>query len=96
MPGYATVELKRETWSVRELEHALNNQLVGKYLQHDNCRAGCLLIFPANAKRWRHPDTNAWKSLADVVEYLEMMERGVMAARPELHFAVKGIDYYRA
>lgn len=93
MPGYATVELKRETWSVRELEHALSDQLVGQYLQHDNCRAGCLLICQAKAKRWRHPDTNAWMSLEDVVEHLQTMARQVMAARPELHVAVKGIDY---
>jgi len=93
MPGYATVELKRETWSVRELEHALCDQLVGQYLQHDNCRAGCLLICQAKAKRWRHPDTNAWMTLTDVVDHLETTAKEVMAARPELHIAVKGIDY---
>lgn len=93
MPGYATVELKRETWSVRELEHALRDQLVGQYLQHDNCRAGCLLICQANAKRWRHPDTNAWMSLVDVVDHLETIAKEVMAERPELNVAVKGIDY---
>lgn len=93
MTGYATVELKRETWSVLELERALRDQLVGQYLQHDNCRAGCLLICQAKPKRWRHPATNAWMSLKDVVEHLEKMARQVMAASPELHVAVKGIDY---
>ncbi len=93
MAGYATVELKRETWSVRELEHALSVQLVGQYLQHENCRAGCLLICQAQAKRWRHPDTNAWMSLAEVVDHLEAIAKQVMASRPELHIAVKGIDY---
>lgn len=93
MPGYATVELKRETWSVRELEHALSVQLVGQYLQHDNCRAGCLLICQAQAKRWRHPDTNAWMSLTEVVEHLDTIAKEIMAERPELHIGVKGIDY---
>jgi predicted transcriptional regulator len=93
MPGYATVELKRETWSVRELEAALSDQLVGQYLQHENCRAGCLLICQAKAKKWRHPDTNAWMSLAEVVDHLEAIAKQVMASRPELHVAVKGIDY---
>jgi hypothetical protein len=93
MAGYSTVELKRETWSVRDLEHALSVQLVGQYLQHENCRAGCLLICQAQAKRWRHPDTNAWMSLAEVVDHLEAIAKQVMASRPELHIAVKGIDY---
>jgi hypothetical protein len=93
MPGYATVELKRETWSVRELEHALSVQLVGQYLQHDNCRAGCLLICQAQAKRWRHPDTNAWMSLQEVVSHLNAIAKDIMAERPELHIGVKGIDY---
>lgn len=93
MQGYATVELKRETWSVRELERALTDQLVGQYLQHNNCRVGCLLICQAQAKRWQHPDTSAWMSLKEVVEHLNAIAREAMAARPELHIAVKGIDY---
>ncbi|WP_282181770.1 hypothetical protein [Aliiroseovarius marinus] len=93
MQGYATVELKRQTWSVRELERALTDQLVGQYLQHDNCRVGCLLICQARVKRWRHPDTNAGMSLKDVVDHLNAVAREIMAARPELHIAVKGIDY---
>ncbi|WP_371224394.1 hypothetical protein [Roseovarius sp. 2305UL8-3] len=93
MQGYATVELKRETWSVRQLEEALVNQLVGQYLQHEMCRTGCLLICQANGKRWRHPDTNAWMSLPEVVSHLNSIARQIMTARPELHLAVKGVDY---
>ena len=93
MLGYATVELKRETWSVRKLECALTEQLIGQYLQHVNCRAGCLLICQAKPKRWRHPDTKTSMSLEDVVDYLDTIAREAMAARPELHVAVKGIDY---
>ena len=58
MPGvYATVELKRQTWSVPQLEHALSNQLVRQYLQHDRCRVGCLLICMSKKKKWHHPHT---------------------------------------
>src|SRR5258706_11818692 len=39
----ASVEVKiADSWSVRELETALRNQLVGQYLRHEKGRAGCL------------------------------------------------------
>ena len=93
MQGYATIELKRETWSVRELEHALESQLVGLYLQHDMCRVGCLLICQAESKYWLHPVTNVRMTLQEVVVHLNCIARDVMATRSELHIAVKGIDY---
>ena len=93
MQGYATVELKRETWSVRELEHALKSQLVGQYLRHDMCRVGCLLICKAVRKYWLHPDTNARMTLQEVVCHLNCIAREIMATRAELQIAVKGFDY---
>lgn len=93
MQGYATVELKRETWSVRELETALSKQFVGQYLQHENCRAGCLLICMAKRKSWKHPGTGAMMSLREVIDHLGIIARKIMEERPELHIAVKGIDY---
>ena len=93
MQGYATVELKREAWSVRDLEQALTEQLVGQYLQHERCRTGCLLICQAKTKYWQHPNTKAQMSLQEVVSHLKVIAKEIMAARPELHIAVKGIDY---
>jgi len=93
MQGYATVELKRETWSIRDFEQALTEQLVGQYLQHERCRTGCLLICQAKKKYWQHPDTKVQMSLHEVVSYLKVIAKEIMAARPELHIAVKGIDY---
>lgn len=93
MQGYATVELKRETWTVRELEKALREQLVGQYLQHERCRTGCLLICKSNKKQWLHPDTSSKMSLQEVVVHLNLLAKEIMTARPELHIIVKGIDY---
>ena len=93
MTAYGTVELKRETWSVREFEKTLKTQLLGQYLQHERCRVGCLLICMAKKKRWRHPDTNEWMTLQEVVRHLDILAREITATRPDLHISVKGIDY---
>src|SRR4051794_10062305 len=38
------VKIADRRWSLSELEDALRVQLVGQYLRHDSCRAGCLLV----------------------------------------------------
>lgn len=44
----ATIEIKiaDKGWSVKDLERALREQLVGQYLCHDSCKAGCLPADP--------------------------------------------------
>lgn len=50
-PDRAVVEIKiGEKWTVRDLENALKKQLVGKYLRHASCTAGCLLVTIASGK----------------------------------------------
>ncbi|NJS14374.1 MAG: hypothetical protein HC788_06800 [Sphingopyxis sp.] len=93
MDAYGTVELKLQTWSVRDLEDALQKQLVGQYLRHVRCRAGILLICQAEPKKWRLPSTNALVGLKDVVSHLSEMAKSMMTRRPELQIAVIGIDY---
>lgn len=93
MHGYATVELKRETWSGHEMEVALREQLVGRYLRHENCRVGCLLICMRERKNWRHPQTNELMSLPQLVSWLLGIAEEIMRDRPELNLTVKGIDY---
>lgn len=95
MDAYGTVELKRETWTVRQLEDALRTQLVGQYLRHNRCRTGILLICQAAQKRWQHPSTRRQMNLIDVVEHLSSIALSIMAESPELNIAIKGIDYSR-
>ena len=41
----AVVEVKiADNWTLTDLERALRKQLVGQYLRHASCRAGCLLL----------------------------------------------------
>ena len=93
MQGYATVELKRETWSISQLESALHEQLVGKYLQHERCRVGCLLICQGARKRWVNPNGGKMWGLQEVVVHLQLQANDLTSQNPYLHLSVKGIDY---
>lgn len=93
MEAYGTVELKRETWTIREFEKALVTQLVGQYLRSERCRVGCLLICMAKKRHWIHPVTKKRLNLHEVVSHLNGIASEIMASRPELHIVVKGIDY---
>lgn len=93
MQGYATVELKRENWSLSELETALRDQLVGRYLQHERCQLGCLLICQRANRRWRNPCGGKMWGLNEVVVHLQSLATNLMSQNPDLHLTVKGIDY---
>ncbi|WP_120631588.1 hypothetical protein [Ruegeria sp. EL01] len=90
---YATVELKRETWSISEFETALHDQLVGQYLQHERCKVGCLLICQRVQKQWRNPEGGPMWGLQEVVIHLQTQANELMSQHPELHLSIKGIDY---
>ena len=51
----AAIEVKiADKWSFLELERALRTQLIGQYLRHDTCRAGCLLLtYHGRKTNWR-------------------------------------------
>tara|TARA_R110000787_G_scaffold69661_1_gene154954 strand:- start:502 stop:4815 length:4314 start_codon:yes stop_codon:yes gene_type:complete len=96
MPAYATIELKlddtRLRWSGSQLEHALRNQLVGQYLNHDLCRVGCLLIVMRETRNWQHPETGVRMTLEETVLWLQGIADEICIERPDLRLLVKGID----
>jgi len=68
----AAIEIKiaDSSWSLLDLEQALNKQLVGQYLRHDSCRSGCLLLtFAGRKKRWMVAPGKAFNG-AQLVEHL--------------------------
>ena len=71
----AVVEVKMANkWSVTKLENALNSQLVGSYLRHPDCKAGCLLLTYHGRERkryWVHPDTRKRLTFRNVIAYLK-------------------------
>lgn len=67
------VEIKiADRWSLKDLECGLRKQLVGQYLRHSNCTAGCLLLTYHGRKQYWRSDPVTRKRLAfhDVVSFL--------------------------
>jgi hypothetical protein len=89
----ATIEVKiADNWTIRELEEALEIQLVGKYLRHDTCRAGCLLLTFHGSKRWI-PAAGVQMRFDEVVEFLKTRAREIEAAHNhDVRLAVIGFD----
>ena len=79
-----------------DLECALRKQLVGQYLRHSNCTAGCLLLtyHGGNRKKyWIDPDTRKHLAFGDVVSFL--IEKATEIEREHGHHicvAVFGLD----
>jgi len=94
---YASIEVKLDDtgnrWSGTQLRAALIDQLVGRYLNHERCRVGCLLICMREARQWEHPDTGERMNLKETVKWLQSTADCIIEARPELLLLVKGIDY---
>lgn len=90
----ASVEVKiADNWSVKELETALRNQLVGQYLRHENGRAGCLVLTYHGKRYWEHPESGKQLSFADVVNYLAEQAREIERERDhQVRVAVYGLD----
>jgi hypothetical protein len=94
---YASIELKlddtRNKWSGTQLRVALEEQLVGRYLNHERSYVGCLLIGMRESRKWEHPDTGKRMDLKETVNWLQGIADEIMEGRPELRVSVKGIDY---
>lgn len=94
---YATIELKlddtRHKWSGKDLESALHDQLVGKYLSHERCQVGCLLICMREPRKWQNFYTQEKMDLSQTVSWLQSMADQICIERPELRILVAGIDY---
>ncbi len=91
----AVIELKlaNNGYSVRDLLDALEVQLVGQYLRHDDCKAGCLLVTMAKPRGWEHPETGAKIALPDVVTLLNVRAEEIAASCfHQIRLKVLGID----
>ena len=64
--------------SPNKLERALREQLVGRYMRHSSCAAGCLLLtYRGRQKYWLHPDTGERLEFTNVVEFLRDRARAI-------------------
>ena len=92
----STIELKLDDkcyrWSGSQLEDALRNQLVGKYLSHKRCRSGCLLICMRERRKWENPYNRKKMNLTETVDWLQGIADEIMKENPELLVSVRGLD----
>lgn len=87
------IKLANNGYSLTDLYNALEKQLVGQYMRHDNCRAGCLLITMAKKRTWKHPNDRHTLSFSEVIEMLN--ERAIKIVADMNHLIcleVTGID----
>jgi hypothetical protein len=92
-PDRAVVELKiGDKWSITQLEDALKDQLVGQYLRHQTCSAGCLLVTYAGRKKFYDADRKPVK-FEDVISHLSAKAAEIEAAENgRIRLAVAGLD----
>lgn len=92
----ATIEIKiaDKGWSVNELERALRGQLVGQYLCHESCKAGCLLLtYNGDKKYWEHPGTGASMIFNELIAHLDALARTIEAEQNHaVRLSVRGVD----
>lgn len=92
----AVIEIKiaDKRWSLNDLVLSLHNQLVGQYLRHQSCKAGCLLLtYDGTKNYWEHPETGARLSFLETVDYLvgvaQKIEYGMAYG---VRLIVRGLD----
>ena len=81
-------------WSLTDLERALRDQLIGQYLRHPTCKAGCLLLTYHGRKRyWVHPETRKRISNSEVAAFLRDRARAIEKETSHgVRIAVFGLD----
>jgi len=80
-----------DNWNIGELEDALRNQLVGQYMRHEDCTAGCLLVTYAGRNQFfmsRKP-----VAFEEVVAHLRGLAADIEAAeKGRIRLAVRSLD----
>lgn len=88
----AVLEIKiADKWTLTELERALRDQLVGKYMRHSDCKAGCLLLtWRGEKKSWGRGERLTFGQL---VERLREKAKAVEGNPPhDVRLGVFGLD----
>ena len=91
----AVAEVKiADNWSLNQLEHALREQLVGQYLRHADCKAGCLLLTYHGRKHyWKHPGSANRLEFQEIVAILRVEAKRIeIETSYEVRLSVFGID----
>lgn len=80
-------------WTASDLVRALEAQLVGQYLRHENCKAGCLLLTYRGRKQyWQHPKTKKRLFFGDLLEFLRVRAAEIAQRNDGVRLGVFGLD----
>jgi hypothetical protein len=91
--GVIELKIGDKQRSAKDLREALSDQLVGKYMAADNCRAGCLLITVAKARNWNHPETGESLDLDGLITFLNAEASRIMDGHGgTVRVAARGLD----
>ena len=93
--GKSVIEIKvgDNGYSVRALEEALENQLIGLYLINDECTSGILLVTYAGGKKFNDTATGKEMPFEEVINHLEEYAAKLQrAAGRSIFVSVVGID----
>ena len=90
----SVIELKiGDNWSVKEFEEAIETQLVGQYLRHNDCTAGVLLVTYAGRKGFQNTETNQPMTFDEVIQHLQNFANDIeVKEEGRVRLAVKGLD----
>lgn len=88
------VKIADSRWTLTDIERALREQLVGKYLRHANCKTGCLLLTCHDkGKYWIHPETRKRISFPAIIKFLNDKARALQSEKQhDVRIAVFGLD----
>ena len=88
------IKISDKRWTLKDLESALADQLVGQYLRHNDCKSGCLLLTHGGKRKgWRHPESGKWLRPPEAVEFLrEKAARIEAETSHEVRLAVFWLD----
>uniref|UniRef100_UPI0040574C7E hypothetical protein n=1 Tax=Candidatus Electrothrix sp. TaxID=2170559 RepID=UPI0040574C7E len=77
----SVIEIKlaiKDRWTIADFQCALRNQLVGKYLRHETCKAGCLLLTCNGSKKyWQHPETKNQVYFPELIKLLQTEAKAI-------------------
>lgn len=92
--GRAVIEIKiGDRCSLNGLEATITEQLVGKYMRHNSCTAGCLLITYGGRKGFHDPQGGGSLTFAEVINRLNAYAAKVeQDERGRIRLGVVGLD----
>lgn len=94
----AVIEVKiADRWTLKKLRQALRSQLLGQYLRHSDCKAGCLLLtYHGRKKHWEHQVDLGSKEILTFSQVVELLKDEARSIEKEgaydVRLAVIGFD----